>query len=172
MTKPIPYFGFITLTMERLNSNIPSVIDRSVNDKRPGSRNNSISGGVVNFEKYWKMYDTLIESLDQCQQLINFNELCEDICPFSPSSPLQKFFHQFNSVPASSALDTWQLFESSLICEPRLHGQYLEHHALQRKPYSAYVPLVFTEVIPTNRLFEKNAFLSASGAGGPLRDFN
>ncbi|CAG8511141.1 16827_t:CDS:2 [Rhizophagus irregularis] len=166
MTKPIPYFGFITLTMERLNSNIPSVIDRSVNDKRPGSRNNSISGGVVNFEKYWKMYDTLIESLDQCQQLINFNELCEDICPFSPSSPLQKFFHQFNSVPASSALDTWQLFESSLICEPRLHGQYLEHHALQRKPYSAYVPLVFTEVIPTNRLFEKNAFLSASGALG------
>ncbi|RGB34098.1 hypothetical protein C1646_165167 [Rhizophagus diaphanus] len=166
MTKPIPYFGFITLTMERLNSNIPSVIDRSVNDTRPGSRNNSISGGVVNFEKYWKMYDTLNESLAQCQQLINFNELCEDICPFSPSSPLQKFFHQFNSVPASSALDTWQLFESSLICEPRLHGQYLEHHARQRKPYSAYVPLVFTEVIPTNRLFEKNAFLSASGALG------
>jgi hypothetical protein len=164
-TKPIPYFGFITLAMERLNSTIPSVIDRSVNDTRAGSRNNSISGtGVVNFEKYWKMYDTLIESLVQCQQIINFNEISEDICPFSPSTPLQKFFHQFNSVPASS--DTWQLFDSSLSCEPRLQGQYLEHHARQRKPYSAYVPLVFTEVIPTNRLFEKNAFLSASGALG------
>ncbi|GES99991.1 GTPase-activating protein BEM2/IPL2 [Rhizophagus clarus] len=166
-TKPIPYFGFITLAMERLNSTIPSVIDRSVNDTRVGSRNNSISGtGFVNFEKYWKMYDTLIESLSQCQQIINFDEISEDICPFSPSSPLQKFFHQFNSVPVSSALDTWQSFDSSLSCEPRLHGQYLEHHARQRKPYTAYVPLVFTEVIPTNRLFEKNAFLSASGALG------
>ncbi|RIA95407.1 hypothetical protein C1645_802989 [Glomus cerebriforme] len=167
-TKPIPYFGFITLALERLNSTIPSVIDRSTNDTtRVGSRNNSITGnGVVNFEKYWKMYDTIIESLAQWQQTGNFNDNSGDTCPFSPSSPLQKFFHQFNSVPASSALDTWQLFDSSLSCEPRLHGQYLEHHARQRKSHSAYVPLVFTEVIPTNRLFEKNAYLSASGALG------
>ncbi|CAI2172046.1 18714_t:CDS:2 [Funneliformis geosporum] len=166
-TKPIPYFGFITLALERLNSTVPAIIDRSTNDTaRVGSRNNSVSGSVINFVKYWRLYDTIIESLAQWQQAEDFNEFSEDSCPFSPSSPLQKYFHQLNSVPTSSTLDTWQLFDSSLSCEPILHGQYLEHHARQRKSHSTYYPLVFTEVIPTNRLFKKCAFLNASGTLG------
>ncbi|CAG8630435.1 10311_t:CDS:2, partial [Funneliformis mosseae] len=166
-TKPIPYFGFITLALEKLNSTVPAIIDRSANDTtRVGSRNNSVSGSVINFEKYWRMYDTIVDPLAQWQQAGNFNEISEDSCPFSPSSPMQKYFHQLNSVPTSSTLDTWQLFDSSLSCEPILHGQYLEHHARQRKSHSTYYPLVFTEVIPTNRLFKKSAFLNASGTLG------
>ncbi|CAG8472810.1 22470_t:CDS:2, partial [Racocetra persica] len=167
-TKPIPYFGFITIALDRLNSTIPSVIDRSTNDQsRTGSRNNSISGSsIINFEKYRKMYDTIIYSLNQWEQAESYIKFDENSCPFTPSSPLQKYFHQLNSVPTSSTLDVWQLFDSSLICEPRLHGQYLEHHARQHKSHSAYVPLVFTEVIPSSRLFEKNAVLSASGTLG------
>ncbi|CAG8444185.1 2318_t:CDS:2, partial [Cetraspora pellucida] len=167
-TKPIPYFGFITIALDRVNSTIPSVIDRSTNDQsRTGSRNNSISGSsIINFEKYRKMYDTIIYSLNQWEQAESYIKFDENSCPFTPSSPLQKYFHQLNSVPTSSTLDVWQLFDSSLICEPRLHGQYLEHHARQHKSHSAYVPLVFTEVIPSSRLFEKNAVLSASGTLG------
>ncbi|CAG8786023.1 8919_t:CDS:1, partial [Acaulospora morrowiae] len=142
-TKSIPYFGFITLTLEYLNSTIPSVIDRNVGEtSRVGSRNNSISGmGVINFEKYWQIYDTIISSLDQWDSCGDYMNYDISLCPFSPSTPLQKYFHNLNSIPASSTLDAWQLFDASLMCEPRLHGQYLEYHARQRKTHSAYIPL-------------------------------
>ncbi|RHZ79469.1 hypothetical protein Glove_144g105 [Diversispora epigaea] len=166
--KSIPYFGFITLAMEHLNSVIPSVIDRNTGEtNRVGSRNNSISGmGIINFEKYRRMYDTIISSLNQWDPPEEYKTFDILECPFTQSIPLQKYFHHLNSIPSSSTLDAWQLFDSSLMCEPRLHGQYLEHHARQRKSPSVYVPLVFTEVIPSNRLFEKQAFLNASGTLG------
>ncbi|CAG8561211.1 4285_t:CDS:2 [Diversispora eburnea] len=166
--KSIPYFGFITLAMESLNLNIPSVIDRNTGEtNRVGSRNNSISGmGIINFEKYRRMYDTIISSLNQWDPSEEYKTFDISECPFTQLIPLQKYFHHLNSIPSSSTLDPWQLFDSSLMCEPRLHGQYLEHHARQRKSPSVYVPLVFTEVIPSNRLFEKQAFLNASGTLG------
>ncbi|CAG8705398.1 8629_t:CDS:1, partial [Scutellospora calospora] len=79
-TKPIPYFGFITIALDRINSTIPSVIDRYSNDQiRVGSRNNSISGSsIINFEKYRKMYDTIIHSLNQWEQAESYMKFDEN----------------------------------------------------------------------------------------------
>ncbi|CAG8478191.1 13821_t:CDS:10 [Ambispora leptoticha] len=189
-TQVIPYLGLITLNLERIYNSIPAFIDRpgasATNIIASGSRNgsranrtNSINGlpGIINFEKYWKIYDLIFQAFE-IEQLFSSGDsvvtainnrlkiIESSICPFTAKPQLQKYFQHLNTIPASSSLDAWQLFESSLACEPRVHGQYLESNARQRKSHSAYFPLLFTEVIPSNRLFERKAFLDASGALG------
>nr|CAG8433063.1 9204_t:CDS:10 [Entrophospora candida] len=109
-TKPIPYFGFVTVALEKLSTNVPAFIDKSSSlspgedfnfngnytnannnsSSRVSSRNNSMTGtNTINFEKYWKIYDTIINSLSQWQQFDDIQE-------------------------TSSILDPWQFFDSSL----------------------------------------------------------
>ncbi|CAJ0745788.1 3518_t:CDS:10 [Entrophospora sp. SA101] len=110
-TKPIPYFGFVTVALEKLSTNVPAFIDKSSSlspgedfnfngnytnannsSSRVSSRNNSMTGtNTINFEKYWKIYDTIINSLSQWQQ-----------------------FDDIQESQASSILDPWQFFDSSL----------------------------------------------------------
>ncbi|OLL25413.1 GTPase-activating protein BEM2/IPL2 [Neolecta irregularis DAH-3] len=53
----------------------------------------------------------------------------------------------------------------SFICEPRLRGNYVQHHYAQRRLFvtGAFVPLVFTDIIPSHKLFERVDLLEVTG---------
>ncbi|CAG8452597.1 269_t:CDS:10 [Ambispora gerdemannii] len=152
------------------SSNLRSLLLHRKNDEDniESSKNEDESPSTQLIPYFAFEIDTVFSGGDSVATIINnrLKTIESSTCSFTAKPQLQKYFQHLNTIPASSSLDAWQLFESSLACEPRVHGQYLELNARQRKSHSAYFPLLFTEVIPSNRLFERKAFLDASGALG------
>ncbi|KAH0608482.1 uncharacterized protein H6S33_001616 [Morchella sextelata] len=69
-----------------------------------------------------------------------------------------------NKTPPSTNSTTF--FDMSLACEPSSTGMYLHSHYHQRLPLStgAHVPLVFTDVLPSFSLFDREDTLAISGS--------
>lgn len=82
-----------------------------------------------------------VEQLQKCLFTLNFN----------------------NQNPPSTNSTTF--FDMSLACEPSSTGMYLHSHYHQRLPLStgANVPLVFTDVLPSFSLFDRDDTLAISG---------
>ncbi|ODQ67367.1 hypothetical protein NADFUDRAFT_7965, partial [Nadsonia fulvescens var. elongata DSM 6958] len=84
----------------------------------------------------------------------------------APIEPLQKLLHYLSAYHAeTNALSPQQILELSLKVEPASSGNYLKHYYGHISPLShgSYLPLLFTDIVPSYKLFAKSDLIAASG---------
>lgn len=124
----------------------------------------------VDYPKFVHGADVILRSLERWRE--DWTDACLDLdhkekkVPQEEVKQLQRCLCtlNFNNQNPPSANSTG-FFDMSLACEPSSTGMYLHSHYHQRLPLStgANVPLVFTDVLPSFSLFDRDDTLAISG---------
>ncbi|KAL7271086.1 rho GTPase-activating protein [Rhizina undulata] len=133
-------------------------------DEAYGSRTRNID-----YQKYLSGLQAVLKGLEAWRE--RWNESKQASKSKERKAPkeieqLQKCFSALvsNQQGPVSALSN-SFFDMSLGCEPSASGMYLQSHYHQRLPLSsgANVPLVFTDILPSFSLFDRDDTLAISG---------
>ncbi|KAF9582532.1 hypothetical protein BGW38_000091 [Lunasporangiospora selenospora] len=159
LTPAVPCLSNIKQSIDRLDRTMESFI-------QPGPT------PQLNIKKLERLYGILEQALDSGRSLSLASSSTEGD---APDSYLQQYFGHLASISQtlhdqyhSNELSN-DAFESSLACEPHFNGQYLDYHYKNRKMTSSFVPLIFTEVIVSQRLFPLRLLLSLESSGSANR---
>ncbi|KAI9279424.1 hypothetical protein BC943DRAFT_383562 [Umbelopsis sp. AD052] len=106
----VPFFGVIRQFVERLRRHVRRYLDA------PASGNNH-QQPIVNFEKYWSMYDAIWTTLQRYQSPSQ-DDTVESLV-IEPIGPIQAFFEHTQVNLLSVPNDYNVLQECSLECEPK-----------------------------------------------------
>jgi hypothetical protein len=109
----VPFFGVIRQFVERLRRHVNRYLNTETNPKEN-------EPPIVNFEKYWSIYDTVWCSLQRYQS-VQKQEDDDQVTNLSivPVGPLQAFFEHTHVNLLSVPNDYNVLQECSLECEPK-----------------------------------------------------
>lgn len=106
----VPFFGVIRQFVERLRRHVRRYLDTP-------TAANSQQHPVVNFEKYWSIYDAIWISLQRYQS--QSQDIAEENLTIEPIGPIQAFFEHTHVNLLSIPNDYNVLQECSLECEPK-----------------------------------------------------
>lgn len=108
----IPFFGVIRQYVERLRRHVNRYVSSPINTHEQ-------SPPIVNFEKYWSIYDAVWCSLERYQMLQTQDDDHENNLKIEPIGPIQAFFEHTHVNLSSVPNDYNVLQECSLECEPK-----------------------------------------------------
>jgi RhoGAP domain/RasGEF domain/RasGEF N-terminal motif/Pleckstrin homology domain len=106
----LPFFGVIRQFVERLRRHVQRYLETPTNT-------NNHQHPIVNFEKYWSIYDAIWTSLQRYQSLSQ-DDTVESLA-IEPIGPIQAFFEHTQINLLSVPNDYNVLQECSLECEPK-----------------------------------------------------